>query len=72
MPGTTNTGGGGGGGGSYSGTSGPGGSGGSGVAFISIPTSLYTATYSPAPAVTVSTNGANTVLKFTGTATYTA
>jgi hypothetical protein len=72
MAGTTNTGGGGGGAGSYSGTTGNGGTGGSGVAFVSIPTSLYTGTYSPSPAVTVTTNGANTVLKFTGTATYTA
>ena len=72
MTGTANLGGGGGGGGSYSGTSGPGGSGGSGVAYVSIPTASYTGTYSPAPAVTVTTSGANTILKFTGTATYTA
>ena len=68
--GTTNTGGGGGGGGggSLGGTS----LGGSGVVILSVPTSSYTGTYGPAPNTVVTTNGDQTVLKFTGSGTYTA
>jgi hypothetical protein len=68
--GTTNTGGGGGGGGggSLGGTS----LGGSGVVILSVPTSSYTGTYGPAPNTVVTTNGNQTVLKFTGSGTYTA
>jgi hypothetical protein len=62
--GATNTGSGGGGG--YT----AGGAGGSGVVILSIPTSSYTGTHTGAP--TVTTNGANTVLKFTASGTYTA
>ena len=63
--GTTNAGNGG--GGSYSGAPG---NGGSGVVILSIPTDQYTGTYTGGP--TITTVGANTVLKFTGSGTYTA
>jgi len=60
-PGAANTGGGGGGGSQ---------SGGSGVVFLSMPTINYTGVFTGAP--TVTTTGANTVLKYTGSGTYTA
>jgi len=63
-PGTANTGGGGGGGG------GPAYSGGSGVVFLSMPTINYTGVFTGSP--TVTTTGSNTVLKYTGSGTYTA
>jgi len=63
--GTVNTGGGGGG---YYGE-GNGGSGGSGVLFLSMPTANYTGVHTGSP--TVTTTGSNTVLKFTGSGTYT-
>jgi hypothetical protein len=44
-------------------------SGGSGVIFLSMPTLNYTGTHTGSP--TISTTGANTVLKFTGSGTYT-
>ena len=61
--GTANTGGGG--GGANSGTSG---AGGSGVVILSMATANYTGTTTGSP--TVSTSGANTILKFTGNGTY--
>ena len=64
--GTTNTGGGGG-GGQQGGT---GGAGGSGVVIISIPTIYYTGTTTGSP--TVTTNGSNTIIKFTSSGSYTA
>ena len=67
--GTTNTGGGGGGSdrtpSTYSG-----GAGGSGVIILSIPTARYSGTSTGSP--TVTTSGSNTILKFTGSGTYTA
>jgi hypothetical protein len=64
--GTVNSGGAG--GGHYG--NGGGGSGGSGVVYLSIPTASYTGTYTGSP--TVTTVGSNTVLKFTGSGSYTA
>lgn len=61
--GTVNTGGGGGGGNQ-------GGNGGSGVIYISVPTANYTGTTTGSP--TVTTSGANTVMKFTASGSYTA
>lgn len=61
--GTANTGGGG--GGKYSAYSG-----GSGIVIISVPTSRYTGTYTGSP--TITTNGSDTVLKYTSSGTYTA
>jgi hypothetical protein len=61
--GTPNTGGGGG-GYIFSGAQG-----GSGVIFLSMPTVNYTGTHTGSP--TISTTGSNTVLKFTGSGTYT-
>ena len=66
VAGTTNLGGGG--GGSYSGN--PGGAGGSGVVILSVPTSSYTGTTTGSP--TVTTSGANTIMKFTASGSYTA
>lgn len=63
--GTVNTGGGGGG---YYGE-GASSSGGSGVVFLSMPTVNYTGTHTGSP--TITTTGSNTVLKFTGSGTYT-
>jgi hypothetical protein len=64
--GTTNTGNGGNGGsnGGYSG-----GIGGSGVVILSVPTANYSSTTTGSP--TVTTSGANTILKFTGSGSYT-
>ena len=59
---------GGGGGGAQAG--GVGGNGGSGIVILSIPTASYTGTTTGSP--TVSTSGANTILKFTGSGSYTA
>jgi len=47
-----------------------GGSGGSGVVILSVPTSQYTGTTTGGP--TVTTSGANTILKFTSSGSYTA
>jgi hypothetical protein len=68
--GTVNTGGGGGGGTYHTSTTWPGGNGGSGVVFISVPTTNYTGSTTGSP--TVTTNGLNTVMKFTASGTYTA
>lgn len=65
--GTVNTGGGGGGAGKVSGT---GGAGGSGVVIISVPTANYSGIYTGT--ATVTTNGSNTVIKWTGSGSYTA
>jgi len=65
--GTANTGGGGGGDGN-GGSSG--GTGGSGIVIISIPTVFYSGTTTGSP--TVTTSGSNTILKYTGSGTYTA
>jgi len=67
-PGTANTGGGGGGASTDNRT---GGAGGSGVAILRIPTSKYSGTYTGA-SVTVSTVGADTILIYSGSGTYTA
>jgi len=66
--GTVNTGGGAGGGGGSG--SGAGASGGSGVVILRIPTANYSGTTSGSP--TVTTDGDYTVVKFTGSGTYTA
>ena len=50
--------------------SGNGGAGGSGVVILSIPTSSYSGTTTGSP--TITTSGANTIIKFTGSGTYTA
>jgi hypothetical protein len=65
--GGTNLGGGGGGIG-YSGSNG--GNGGSGVCIISVPTAKYSSTTTGSP--TVTTSGLNTIIKFTGSGSYTA
>jgi hypothetical protein len=49
---------------------GAGGTGGSGVVIISIPTANYTAATTGSPIVT--TNGSNTIIKFTASGSYTA
>ena len=64
--GAVNTGGGGGGGGAAA----TGGAGGSGIAVLSIPTSIYSGTYTGSP--TITTSGTNTILKFTASGSYTA
>jgi hypothetical protein len=64
--GTANTGGGGGGGNSASGTSA---SGGKGVVILSVPTVNYSGTTTGSP--TVTTSGANTILQFNGSGSYT-
>jgi len=61
--GTANTGGGGGGGGTA-------GAGGKGVVILSVPTASYSSTTTGSP--TVTTSGSNTILKFTGSGSYTA
>jgi hypothetical protein len=68
--GTANLGGGGGGGPNTIPQQGNGYSGGSGVVIISVPTANYTGTTTGSP--TVTTNGANTVMKFTSSGSYTA
>ena len=65
--GTANTGGGGGGGGAYSQN---GAAGGSGVVILSVPTINYSGTTTGSP--TVTTSGANTIIKFTASGSYTA
>jgi hypothetical protein len=65
-PGTANTGGGGGGGGA----GGVGGAGGSGVVILRVPTANYSTTTTGSP--TVTTDGTDTVIKFTGSGSYTA
>jgi hypothetical protein len=67
--GTANTGGGGGGGGYGTGPL-AGGAGGSGVVILSVPTANYTGTTTGSP--TVTTSGANTIIKFTASGSYTA
>jgi hypothetical protein len=66
--GTINTGGGGGGGGA--GPTVAGGSGGSGQVYLSMPTANYTGTVTGLP--TVTTSGANTIVRFTTSGTYSA
>lgn len=65
--GTANTGGGGGGGGIDTAS---GGAGGSGVVILSVPTASYSGTTTGSP--TITTSGSNTIIKFTGSGTYTA
>lgn len=64
-PGTVNTGGGGGGSERAAGTNG-----GSGVLYISMPTASYSGITTGSP--TITTSGANTIIKFTSSGTYTA
>lgn len=64
--GTANTGGGGGG----AGAGGTGGNGGSGVVILSVPTASYSGVTTGSP--TVTTSGANTILTFTSSGSYTA
>lgn len=67
--GTANTGGGGGGG--HSAVSGnSAGTGGSGVVILSVPTANYSGTTTGSP--TITTSGSNTIIKFTGSGSYTA
>jgi len=69
LPGDTNTGGGGGAGGrNADGAGGNGGSGGSGVVILRMPTSGYSGTTTGSP--TVTTDGSDTILKYTGSGTY--
>ena len=68
ISGTANTGGGGGGGG-FSGSSGSAGSGGKGVVILSVPTASYSGTSTGSP--TITTSGANTILQFNGSGSYT-
>jgi hypothetical protein len=68
--GGTNLGGGGGGGVNGAGFAYTGGAGGSGVVILSVPTASYTGTTTGSP--TVTTNGSNTVIKFTSSGSYTA
>jgi hypothetical protein len=67
--GTANTGGGGGGGG-IDGARKTSGSGGKGVVILSVPTANYSSTTTGSP--TVTTSGANTILQFNGSGSYTA
>ena len=69
---TTNTGGGGGGGGQSNAALNAtnGGNGGSGVVILSVPTAIYSGTTTGSP--TVTTSGANTIIKFTASGSYTA
>jgi hypothetical protein len=60
---------GGGGGASSSGTN-TGGAGASGAVILSVPTANYTGTTTGSP--TITTSGSNTIIRFTGTGTYTA
>jgi len=68
--GTANTGSGGGGGGLSGSPTRNGGAGGSGVVILRLPTSLYTGTTTGSP--TVSTDGTDTILTYTGSGSYTA
>ena len=68
VAGTINTGGGG--GGAFQDAVATGGAGGKGVVILSVPTVDYSATSTGSPTITIS--GANTILKFTGTGSYTA
>jgi hypothetical protein len=73
VSGTANTGGGGGGGAGGTAptyTTQTGGNGGKGVVILSVPTANYSATSTGSP--TITTSGSNTILKFTGSGTYTA
>jgi len=65
--GSTNLGSGGGGGGAYAQN---GAAGGSGVVILSVPTAFYSGTTTGSP--TVTTSGANTIIKFTASGSYTA
>jgi hypothetical protein len=68
--GTVNTGGGGGGAGAASlATIRTGGTGGSGVVYLSVPTDNYSGTTTGSP--TITTSGSNTIMKFTGSGSYT-
>ena len=67
--GTANLGGGGGGTSGYTGTYLTGGNGGKGVVILSVPTANYSATSTGSP--TITTSGSNTILKFTGSGSYT-
>ena len=69
--GTANTGGGGGGSGG-GGSVQLGGTGGKGVVILSVPTSSYSGTTTGSPTVTTKNAGADTVLQFNGTGSYTA
>jgi hypothetical protein len=69
VAGTANTGGGGGGTDSRPGPN-SGGNGGKGVVILSVPTANYSSTTTGSP--TVTTSGSNTIIKFTGTGSYTA
>ena len=66
--GTANTGGGG--GGSDRSPSSKGGNGGKGIVILSVPTVIYSGTSTGSP--TITTSGANTILQFTGSGSYTA
>jgi len=68
VAGTVNTGGGGGGGGATNVTGG--GAGGSGIVILSVPTANYTGTITGSP--TVTTSGANTIISFASSGSYTA
>ena len=68
-PGTDGLGGGGGGAGSITPTLSPGGDGGDGVVILSVLTSGYSGTTTGSP--TVTTSGSNTIIKFTGSGSYT-
>ena len=69
VAGTANTGGGGG-GSSGAASQAAGGTGGSGVVILSVPTANYSGTTTGSP--TVTTSGSNTIIKFTGSGSYTA
>ena len=66
--GTANTGSGGGGSGNYSINGAVPGLGGSGVVILRLPTASYTGTVTGSP--TVTTDGTDTIMKFTGSGTY--
>jgi len=68
--GTANTGGGGGGQGGAGGSNESSGAGGKGVVILSVPTASYSGTSTGSP--TITTSGSNTILKFTGSGSYTA